>query len=29
MRTLWQNAVDRVLEGETTLDEIKRTVPRQ
>ena len=29
MRTLWQNAVDKVLEGETTLDEIKRTVPRQ
>jgi type IV pilus assembly protein PilB len=28
MRTLWQNAVDRVLSGETTLEEIKRTVPR-
>jgi type II secretory ATPase GspE/PulE/Tfp pilus assembly ATPase PilB-like protein len=28
MRTLWQNGVDKVLAGETSLDEIKRTVPR-
>lgn len=29
MRTMWQNAVDKVLAGETSLDEIKRTVPLQ
>lgn len=28
MRTLWQNAVEKVLAGETSVDEIKRTVPR-
>ena len=28
MRTLWQNAVEKVLAGETSIDEIKRTVPR-
>ncbi|MHB8894352.1 MAG: GspE/PulE family protein [Candidatus Geothermincolia bacterium] len=28
MRTLWQNAVDKVLAGETSIDEIKRAVPQ-
>jgi type IV pilus assembly protein PilB len=28
MRTLWQNAVEKVLAGETSIEEIKRTVPR-
>jgi type II secretory ATPase GspE/PulE/Tfp pilus assembly ATPase PilB-like protein len=28
MCMLWQNAVDRVLTGETSIDEIKRAVPR-
>jgi len=28
MRTLWQNAVEKVLAGQTTLEEIKRAVPR-
>jgi type IV pilus assembly protein PilB len=28
MRTLWQNAVDKVISGETTIDEIRRTIPR-
>lgn len=28
MRTLWQNASDKVLSGETSLEEIKRAVPR-
>jgi type II secretory ATPase GspE/PulE/Tfp pilus assembly ATPase PilB-like protein len=28
LRTLWQNAVDKVLTGETSIDEIKRAVPR-
>ncbi|HEY5493324.1 MAG TPA: ATPase, T2SS/T4P/T4SS family [Candidatus Anoxymicrobiaceae bacterium] len=27
MRTLWQNAVEKVLAGETSLQEIRRTVP--
>lgn len=28
MRTLWQNAVDKVLAGVTSIDEIKRVIPR-
>jgi type IV pilus assembly protein PilB len=28
MRTLWQNAVEKVLSGQTTIDEIKRVIPR-
>ena len=28
MCMLWQNAVDKVLTGETSIDEIKRAVPR-
>jgi len=28
MRTLWQNGVKRVLEGRTTLEEIRRVLPR-
>lgn len=28
MRTLWQNAVSKVLAGETSLEEIRRTIPR-
>ena len=28
MRTLWQNAVEKVLAGETSIEEIKRAIPR-
>jgi type II secretory ATPase GspE/PulE/Tfp pilus assembly ATPase PilB-like protein len=28
MRTLWQNGVKKVLEGQTTLEEIRRVLPR-
>lgn len=28
MRTLWQNASDKVVAGETTIEEIRRTIPR-
>lgn len=29
MRTLWQNGVAKVLAGETTIDEIRRVLPRE
>jgi type II secretory ATPase GspE/PulE/Tfp pilus assembly ATPase PilB-like protein len=29
MRTFWQNAVSRVLSGETSLEEIRGSIPRQ
>lgn len=28
MSTLWQNAVRKVIAGETSLEEIRRTIPR-
>jgi general secretion pathway protein E len=28
MRTLWQNAVEKVLAGQTSLEEIRRAVPQ-
>jgi type II secretory ATPase GspE/PulE/Tfp pilus assembly ATPase PilB-like protein len=28
MRTLWQNAAEKVLAGETSLQEIRRAVPQ-